>query len=261
MTTTGTSPARVMIAQLDPAHGDVDANRDTVESTLDRARAQDADLVVFPELFLTGYHIDEAPKALTEEATAALEQLEPQTDDLLAIVGAPTASEGALYNSAVLFDDGTRKGTYHKTQLFGSEPEVFTPGEAFPTFETPIGTLGLEICYDVEFPEVARRLALNGADLLVTISANMRPCQRDQELFHGTRALENGVPHVLCNRVGEERGVDFFGESGIVDPRGRTVLSIGADHSETTAATVDVEDAAAVRHDYLDARQPDRYDL
>jgi predicted amidohydrolase len=260
MTDDDTSPVRVTIAQRSPVLGDVQANLETAKSTLAAARAQDADLVVFPELFLTGYHIDDAPSELTERATEALEELRPLTDGLVVVVGAPTASGSDIYNSAVLLDDGTREGAYHKTHLFGSEPAVFTPGEAFPTFDTSVGTLGLEICYDVEFPEVARQLAVNGADMLVTISANMRPCAPDQALFHGTRALENGFPHVLCNRVGEERGVDFFGESGIVDRRGRRVLSIGADRSESTAATVDLEDDV-VRHDYLEARRTQHYDL
>mgnify|MGYP000713429174 CR=1 FL=1 len=250
-----------MVAQDDPVLGDVDANQATIRSTIERAKRQDADILVFPELFLTGYHIDEDPENLTAEAARALDELESLTEDLIVVVGTPTESESEIYNSAVVIEDGETTGAYHKTHLFGVEPDVFTPGDQFPTFETDIGTIGLEICYDVEYPEVARQLTLNGADIIVTISANMRPCVRDQELYHGTRALENGRPHILCNRVGEERGVDFFGESGIVDRRGRRILSLGADRTEAASAAIEMETDRTDLHDYLGDRRPELYDL
>jgi predicted amidohydrolase len=262
MTGHDSSTVRTTVAQLDPVLGDVDANRAAVESTLSRARSQDSDLVVFPELFLTGYHIGDDPERLTDEAIRAVEDVRTLTDDLVVVLGTPTrGASGERYNSAVVLQDGETVGTYHKTHLYGGEPELFRPGDRFPTVETTVGTLGVGICYDVEFPEVARHLALNGADLLVTISANMRPCVRDQELYHGTRAIENGRPHVLCNRVGEEHGVDFFGNSGIVDHRGRRVLALGADREETSAASVELDPDRTDAHDYLGDRRSDLYDL
>lgn len=261
MTDTDSPTVRAMVAQEDPVRGDVAANLETARSRIEQAKRQDADLLVFPELFLTGYHIDENPEQLTERATAALDELAPLTDGLVVVVGAPTESGGDRYNSAVVVEDGAVTGAYHKTHLFGVEPEVFTPGEEFPVFETDVGSIGVEICYDVEYPEVARQLTLNGADIVVTISANMRPCVRDQELYHGTRAIENGRPHVLCNRVGEERGVDFFGESGIVDRRGRRLLSLGADRTEAASAAIETAPDTSELHDYLGDRRPELYDL
>jgi predicted amidohydrolase len=194
MTGPDSSTVRTTVAQLDPVLGDVDANRAAVESTLSRARSQDSDLVVFPELFLTGYHIGDEPDRLTEDAIRAVEELRALTDDLVVVLGTPTrGASGERYNSAVVLQNGEIVGTYHKTHLYGGEPELFRPGDRFPTIETAVGTLGVDICYDVEVPEVARRLAMNGADILVTISANMRPCVRDQALYHGARAIENGL--------------------------------------------------------------------
>ena len=161
----------------------------------------------------------------------------------------------------MVLEDRETKGTYHKTHRYGVENDTFLAGEKFPTIDTDVGTLGVQICYDVEFPEVSRQLTLNGADLLVTISANMRPCIPDQKLYHGTRAIENGRPHLLCNRVGAERGVDFFGNSGIVDFRGRRVLSLGTDRSETIAASVETDPDRTQAHDYLGDRRPDIYGL
>ena len=80
------------------------------------------------------------------------------------------------------------------------------------------------ICFDVEFPEVARTLALRGADLLITISANPEVFRRDHEVFVPARALENGVPHLYVNRVGRQEDVSFGGTSMAIDPEG-TVLS------------------------------------
>jgi predicted amidohydrolase len=261
MTTPHSSTIRATVAQLDPVLADVEENRATVESTLSRAKAQESDLVVFPELFLTGYHIAEDVDRLTEEASQALEAIRPLTDGLVVVLGAPTFGAAGIYNSAVVLQDGDIEGSYHKTHLYegGGEKKIFTPGKEFPTFDTAVGTVGVEICYDIEFPEVARQLSLNGADVLITISANMRPCVRDQELFHGTRALENGRPHVLCNRVGVERGVDFFGKSGIVNHRGRRILSLGADRSETTSASVSIDPDRTDTHDYLGDRRPAIY--
>lgn len=260
-TSATTSPTRVTVAQLAPAVGDVDANRETIESTLAHAQDTESDLVVFPELFLTGYHIGDDLEALTESASEALDSIRSLTDDLVAVVGAPVSEEGEIYNSAVVLQDGSIEGAYHKTHLWGDEPTTFTSGTRFPTFDTAVGTLGIEICYDLEFPEVARQLTLNGADLLITISANMRPCDPDQKLYHGTRALENGRPHVLCNRVGTERGVDFFGNSGIVNYRGQRILSLGADLSDVASASIPTDPDRTHSHDYIGDRRAAIYDL
>jgi len=258
---TGSDSFRTLVAQTNPTLGDVRDNEATADAIISEAQATDCDLVVFPELFLTGYHIADDADALATEAEAALDRLRSATDDLVVVVGAPVHADDGIRNAAVVLEDGATVGRYDKTHLWGDEPGVFEPGREFPTFETGVGTLGVQICYDVEFPEVSRSLAMNGADTIVTISANMRPCVRDQELYHGTRALENGCPHVLCNRVGEERGVDFFGRSGIVTHRGRRILSLGADVVEASTGHVPLDPDRSQSHDYLGDRQPALYDL
>lgn len=260
-TADGSTPhVRTWLAQLEPTLGNVSANLSAALDVLERARVNDADLVVFPELYLTGYHVDEVddPDLLTG-AAAALETLCAETDDLVCVMGAPVVEEGEVYNSAVVADSGERRGTYHKVHLYGSEAETFVPGDDFPTFETSVGTVGVEICYDLEFPESARQLAMNGADLLVTISANMRPFELDQLAYHRARGMENVVPHALCNRVGEECGVDFFGESGIVDHRGRTVMSAGADVSTIVVGELETGGEPAETLQYYRDRRPETY--
>lgn len=252
---------RTTIAQAAPTCGDVAANVERAERIISEAQAAGSDCVVFPELYLTGYHIGDDADSLTTQAHEAIESLRQCSEDLVVVMGTPLRGEDGIRNSAVVLDDGTTVGSYDKTHLWGDEPAVFESGHDFPTFETSVGTLGIQICYDVEFPEVSRMLTMNGADTLVTISANMRPCVRDQELYHGTRALENGRAHVLCNRVGEERGVDFFGRSGIVDHRGRRILSLGADIEETSSALVPTDPDRSLAHDYLGDRRPGIYSV
>lgn len=249
---------KVMLAQLNPVVGDVAENTKSVIDTLNNAQSQKVDLVVFPELYLTGYYFDDS-EILTERAEEAFETIRPHTEDLVAIIGTPTTGEERPYNSAVIFENGEVIGTYNKTHLYGPEHSTFAAGDALSTFDTQIGTVGVEICYDLEFPEVARQLTLDGAEFLITISANMRPCERDQELYQGTRALENAVPHVLCNRVGQERNDDFFGNSAIVNERGRRIISLGADQAEITTAHIPTDPDLAKMHNYLGDRRPEIY--
>src|SRR5918999_3025829 len=100
-------------------------------------------------------------------------------------------------------------------------------GRELLTVEVAGRALGLMICFDMEFPEVARALARRGADLLVTISANSPPFELDHDVFARARALENGLPHVYVNRVGDENGLPFSGGSLALDPDGRVLAAAG----------------------------------
>ena len=247
--------------QFDPVLGDVEANSRTVRDSLVAADADGVDLLAVPELALTGYHLpEEGADDLVADAAAALDDLATVAPDVTAVVGAPVADGDRLYNSAVVLDGGRRAGAYHKTHLYGGfEASTFDAGDSFPVFETGAGDVGVQICYDVEFPEVSRSLALGGADVLVTVSANMRPFQSDQRTYLRARALENHRPHVLCNRVGTERDADFFGESGVVDERGRDVVLAGADRTTSVTGTVEAGAEAAETLQYLRDRRPEIY--
>lgn len=248
------------IEQRSPALTDVEANAATVRRAVEDARDDGVNLLVFPELFLTGYHVTEGdPEALTADAAEALDELAPLTDGLTVVVGAPVEEEGDRYNSAAVLSDGARLGAYHKTHLYGDEHDAFVPGDSFPVFETDACDLGVQVCYDAEFPEPARQLTLGGAEVIVTIFANMHPFEDDQTIYHRARAIENVRPHVVCNRVGTECGVDFFGKSGVVNARGEDVLVAGEDVSASLTADVELgaEGASSLR--YLRDRRPDIY--
>lgn len=258
MSTTNTIDVRA--TQFDPVLGDVTVNEQRIADALRGAADDDVDLLVVPELALTGYHIgDHDAERLTEAAAEATERLATIAPDVTAVIGTPVRKEGDRYNSAVVLDDGSVAGIYDKAHLYDAESSTFEPGDQYPVFETETGRIGVEICYDLEFPEVARQLALGGADIIVTISANMRPFVLDQRTYHRARALENVCPHILCNRIGTEQGAEFFGRSGIVDERGRPVVTAGEDRDIEVTGTVSLDEPGAASLQYLADRRPETY--
>lgn len=251
---------RVRLVQDDPVRGDVASNAAAVRDATVAAREDGVDLLAFPELFLTGYHLDRAAFTGRRDAVAeALKEVRAASDGLVLVVGAPTYDGERLYNAAVVFDHGERAGVYRKTHRYGGEEDVFDAGNALEPVETTAGTLGVEICYDLEFPEVARRLSLSGAELLLTVSANMRPFASYQRTYVRSRAMENAVPHALVNRVGRERDDDFFGGSAIVDVRGEHLACADEDVRTTVTAEIDPTASADESLSYLTDRRADLF--
>ena len=243
-----------------PVLGDIDHNRQLAEACIDSAIDDGVDLLVFPELFLTEYRIGTLDiESVVRKVESAIDRLATVASDVTTVIGTVTGDRTDLYNSAVVLDDGEHIGTYHKTHLYGEEPSVFTEGSSLPVFETTVGSLGVQICYDVEFPEAARQLTLAGADVLVTPLANMRPFSPDQRVFAAARALENVRPHIVCNRIGQEADLDFFGSSAIVDERGREVVSAGEDVAVRLTAPVKIRAQGADSLQYLEDRRPEVY--
>jgi len=230
---------QVTLAQLKPRPRDLPANLVRAEELIAASGA--ADLVVLPELFLCGYQFaDVEPLAVELDGpeVARLRDAAGAVGTAL-IVGAAERISAGVANSALCIDrSGELAGVYRKTHLFGAEHDVYVAGEELLTVELCGRTLGVMICFDVEFPEVARTLAGRGADLLVTISANSPPFDLDHDLFARTRALENGLPHVYVNRVGEEDGLVFCGGSLAVDPDARVMAKSGPDEERVFSAEV-----------------------
>ena len=219
---------RVTLAQLIPRPRDVAANLARATELL--AESSASDLVVLPELFLCGYQLtDVEPLAIEldgEEVRSLREAARAASAAVL--IGVAERTPAGVANSALCIDSaGELAGVYRKTHLFGAEHDVYVPGDVLSTIDVGERTLGAMICFDMEFPEVARTLAAQGADLLVTISANSPPFELDHDLFARTRALENGLPHVYVNRAGEEDGLVFCGGSLAVDPDARVLAEAG----------------------------------
>lgn len=223
---------RVLLAQLDPAPRDLDANAEAVAAAL--AAQPEAELAVFPELFLSGYETEEVGALALDPAAdgtplAAVRAAAAQHGTAVVIGFPERTAEGGVANAVACIErDGTLAGVYRKTHLFGGEERAaFARGEALLVVRLAGRRVGPLNCFDVEFPEPARALAKAGAELLVTVAANMEPYGPDHALAARARALDNRLPHVYVNRVGDESGLHFVGGSAAIAAGGRAVAELG----------------------------------
>lgn len=220
---------RALLAQLDPAPGDVDANAAAVAAAL--AGYPEAEIAVFPELFLTGYDPRRAAELALAPDDAPLPTLQSiaRRHGTALVLGFAERVAGGVANSVACIDaDGRWAATYRKTHLFGgAERAAFVAGEALTLVELAGRRVAPLICFDVEFPEPARALARAGADLLVTVAANMEPYGPDHALAARARALDNRLAHLYVNRVGEEAGLRFVGGSAAIGSDGQPLERFG----------------------------------
>lgn len=255
---------RVAVVQANAAPGRPDVNLESALEVVARAARRGASLVIFPELYLTGYAVLRDLDGLAStRAAPALRALaaEARRYRIAVIVGYPERRPEGVYNATALVTaEGRLLPPYRKVHLFGRERRHFRPGRGYRLYRLPGLTVGLLICFDVEFPEAARALALAGAELIAVPSANMVPYRPAQDVYVRARALENQVFLALANRVGREGALRFVGGSGVWDPAGRTLIAA----EQETAVLVATIDRAAVarerrRFSYLSERRPATY--
>ncbi len=228
----------------------------------------DTDLIVFPELALTGYECSatEAESmaeaidgpSITEMAEFAAEK------DVHIIFGFIEKSEfGNLHISAVLIDNNGRTlGSHKKMHMVESETVIFKPGDAYQVFDTSFGKVGIMICWDAAFPETARILALQGADLIAVPSAWEAPMQGDWDLIQKARAFDNVIYTACVNQVGKDRTLEFFGRSKIHGPLGEVLSDVVDDKEAIISASIDLSDKEDLRNNYyplLRDRRPETY--
>lgn len=240
------------LAQLAPRPRDVRANLSRACELI--AASARSDLLVLPELYLSGYELRDVDPLAVELDGPELGELREaaRLAGTAVVVGAAERVAGAIANSALCVGAaGELAGVYRKAHLFGAERDAYVAGDELVTVELSGRVLGLMICFDMEFPEVARTLARRGADVLVTISANSPPFELDHEVFARSRALENGLPHVYVNRVGEEDGLRFSGGSLALDPDARVLAEAGPEGERIVDAQVGAPGRRDPRTRYL----------
>ncbi|WDY57652.1 carbon-nitrogen hydrolase family protein [Pseudomonas sp. PSKL.D1] len=219
---------RIALYQGTPQPLDVPGNLQRLRHRAHLAAEQGAQLLVCPEMFLSGYNIGLAHVerlAEAEDGPSAMEVVEIAQAHRIAIVyGYPERGEdGAIYNSVQLIDaHGRSLCNYRKTHLFGElDRSMFSAGaDHFPVVEFEGWKVGLLICYDIEFPENARRLALNGAELILVPTANMAPYDFVCQVTVRSRAQENQCYLVYANYCGAEGEIQYCGQSSIIGPDG-----------------------------------------
>jgi predicted amidohydrolase len=240
---------RVAVAQVEPKLAEKERNLETCFARLAEAAAQGAELLVLPECAIPGYmfssveealpHAEEIPGPSTEALERACRRL-----DLHVVCGLLERDGDALRNAAVLVGPGGLLGTYRKTHLpFLGVDRFVVPGDELPVFDTPLGRIGIEICYDLRFPEVTRTLALRGADMVAHPTNFPMAAKAQTELITVARAAENRVYLLTANRVGKERWGEFCGWSQIVDPYGTRLAEAGEREETLLLADVDLEKA------------------
>jgi len=260
----------VSLVQMAPRLGDIEANLRKVEEMAGEAARAGGELVCFPELCLTGYHPDlmgerwyDLAEPLDGPIVARLAEVAARCRVAM-ILGFPERGQRPreVYNAAAVIDaDGRVLGSYAKLHAFGSEGRWFERGRQYPVFDVAGAKVGVMICYDAGFPEVARILALRGAELVVVPAAWI---ERDEDLWQlnlPSRALDNLIFVAGVNRIGQEGDLKFIGRSQVISPRGHLLAQAGKGTEEILTHTLDLEDKSRVRSQvgYWRDRRPEIY--
>lgn len=260
---------KVAAAQISCVVGDADANLATVRDFCVRAKASGAELIVFPEMVDTGYVMRAIREHASEWTARFVPQLQRTARELsLSLVCGVSEREGeCIYNSQVVIDTkGEITGKYRKTHLFSPAPieedKCFAAGNCISTVSIGKIRAGLSICYDLRFPEVYRRLAIEGnAHAFLISSAWPFPRVEHLRVLAAARAIENQSYVVLANRAGTDDGVTFCGSSAIIDPYGVVIASASADREELVEADISEPLIQSVRDrmPVFQNRRPDVY--
>ena len=240
------------LAQMSSKRGNKKENLTRIEELTLQAKEQAADLVIFPELSLTGYVVKDQLYELAETipgpSTRRIEDLARKTR-MNVVFGMPELSEktgATMYNTAVFIGPEGIIGKYHKmylpTHSVFEEKRYFRPGYQTAAFDTPIGKIGLCICYDLFFPEVTRLTRLAGAQLIVCISASPSVRRSYFEILTAARALENTSFLAYVNLVGVEDGLQFWGGSRLLSPTGDIIARAKYDEEDFVLCEVDFND-------------------
>jgi predicted amidohydrolase len=243
-------PITISIAQIDIAFADRERNLARMIQVLEQTAAKGAKLTVFPEAALTGYcfdslndarpHAEPIPGPSTERMTQVCRKL-----GVFVVYGLLEADGDRIFNACALVGPEGVVGSYRKIHLpFLGVDRFTTPGDRPFTIHEAAGMkIGMHICYDGGFPESARCMMLLGADLVV-LPTNWPPGSECMAGFAvNTRAMENNIYYAACDRVGDERGFHFIGQSKICDPSGRALAEAPHDGEEILYAEIDVEKA------------------
>lgn len=256
---------RIGFVQIEPKLGETEANRALVEAAL--LAAPEAELLVLPELCSSGYNF-----AARDDAWRAAEEVDGPFVSLLTslarrrgthyVAGLAERSGQSLFNSAALVGPSGLLGLYRKAHLFLNEKDLFQPGDlGFPVFAIGELRVGILICFDWQFPEAWRVLALSGADVVAHPSNLVLPGRAQRAV--PIHAMANRVFAVTANRIGTERGLGFTGCSIVADPRGEVLATAAADAASTQVVAIDLalarDKQVTARNHLLADRRPELY--
>lgn len=258
----------VALVQMEPALANLEENLRKMGDFVERiCTEQPTELIVFPELSYTGTELGLRATDVAERVPGhATNYLAKRAADFGAhiVFGMVIKEkvESILYNGVVcLGPDGDVAATYHKVHLLGEERQIYRGGFRFMTVDADWGRFGMLIGNDLVFPEAARSLTLDGAEL-ITVSANWEMGRQDQWRAHIiSRAVENAVYVAAANRVGEEPTIQFAGDSMLVGPTGEVYAVLEEPIEGYAVATIDLDRVRQVREErqLIQFREPTAY--
>ena len=258
------------LVQMDCLKGDPARNFERAEEFVADAAGRGSNLVVLPELWSSGLDLENAdahasPLAADADEKGAFGRFAGLAKDFRVwLTGSMLESrDGRLYNTLALYGpDGRLAAAYRKIHLFRlmAEEKYLAPGEAGAMHELPWGCAGLAICYDLRFPELFRRYALEGARLLILPAAWPHPRRMHWRTLLRSRAIENQCFVAACNRVGATEDISFFGSAAVIDPWGETLIEGGETEALLTVAIdLDTVDATRKKIPIFADRRPELY--
>ncbi|MCW2750025.1 MAG: carbon-nitrogen hydrolase family protein [Aeromicrobium sp.] len=260
---------------------ELDQNFAQIATLVADARHQGVRLLALPEAALGGYlsslgHGDDGPDSLPpiiDLDGPELKKVAEIAGDMTVVLGFCEADAGIRYNSAAIVSGDGVIGVHRKVHQPLGENLYYEAGETFEAFDTVVGRVGMLICYDKAFPEAARALALDGAEIVACISAwpssrtaSAADIAEDRwtkrfNLFDQARALENQVVWIASNQVGTFGSMRFVANAKVVGPGGDVLATTGADRG-LAVAEVDIQEALATARRsmfHLRDRRPDTY--
>lgn len=257
-----TSNLRIHVVQESPTSRGIDKNAGRIKEIL---RECEADLVLLPELFLSGYQIESLDQLGLDLSDAVIRDLSNTCAEAHVglIVGfIERGSIGQYFNSTLAIDqDGSVRDPIRKTHLYGKERSIFEPGNILEPISLCGRDWGIINCFEVEFPEVARTLATKGAEGFLIVSSNMRPYVEDHVIAVRARSKENRLPAAYSNRIGRELGYEFCGRSMVVDHDGNVIHAMDENSESAITVSLTIGLQAEESVSMLEQMRPELYKL
>ncbi|RME45388.1 MAG: carbon-nitrogen hydrolase family protein [Chloroflexi bacterium] len=258
----------VAVVQMQPHLADVQTNLERMSDFVEQiCLRHKTDLIVFPELITTGYECGVKFTELAERDSGPIVNFISQraaefSTHIVFGMALKERVESILYDAAILVGpDGEFIGDYRKVHLQDEERLAFRPGYRYRVLECSFGNIGVILGWDLAFPETARSLALDGAEILCVLANWKSPHVDEWRTYLLARAYENSIFVAAANRVGEEYTYSFFGQSMIVGPRGEIHALVDEPDEGYGVARIDLDQIRAAREEFqlIQAREPATY--
>ncbi len=257
----------ISLAQMNIALGNPQANLDKAAAWIEEAARRGSDVIVFPEMWNTGYDWDNVFELALQQSEIVEAVAGLAKEHKIWINGSMLAENeaGKPANTSILFDpNGESAGVYRKVHLFGvmDEDKYLASGEQLTTVETPWGQNGMSICYDLRFNEMFRTYALSGVNMVYVPAEWPHPRLAHWQTLTRARAIENQMFIVAVNAAGSTGKYNFVGHSAIIDPWGDAIVEAGEVEVLLTA-TIETDMVTQVREKIpvFNDRRPDLYKL